>query len=663
MKKILISFLLCGLYMIFNSPATIYADQVSQRIAGNDRYQTAIEIAEKGWPDKSNFVILATGQNFADALCAAPLSQKYDCPILLNGKEHLLPSVKQEIERLGAKHALIIGGNGAISANVENALKAMNIQCTRISGQDRFETSVKIAEELEFKGELCVATGSNFPDAISISAIATQKEMPILLTAANNCPQSVRDYLKNKTVRATYVIGSSDVVNDTVANYFPQVKRLQGKDRYETNLAVIRNFSPDLNFNAVYVATGSNYPDALAASALAARTKSPVFLVSDTVVDQVKEYLLQNELTPDVLAIGQSDVVSDGILRELLQSKGNGNSSLQSVNLGDANFYDSLSGMVGFRPRQGLAANQGCWDYYYFENGARQPGKLYRIKTDGTQSLLLDTDKKENGSDNYTGKANINVLGEWIYYEAASSKLSGEDEVYFTKGIYRLKTDGSQKQQICADYVRDMVVQGNWIYYCNDSDGGRLYRIRTDGSERTKLSDDLKCYALNLQGNSIYYLLDHSEPEAGMLYRINTDGTNKAQVTCPDKICYMVVDEDRIFYLKYAENPIAKNEIDNENIYSMQMDGTERTLLNSVNNLDYGMGFAVTYGQIISKDAFHNLCRISANGKKQNFKVSPSDYWLVDSRIYYTQYNQDTGDMDLYRINIDGRNQVLLNSY
>jgi hypothetical protein len=137
MKNLSLLSILCILALLLCPSAKLYADSPLQRVAGNDRYQTTIQISQKGWPDKSAYVIIATGQNFVDALCAAPLSQKYNCPILLNIKENLLSSTKKEIQRLEAKNAVIIGGTGAISENVENELKAISLSCTRISEQAR----------------------------------------------------------------------------------------------------------------------------------------------------------------------------------------------------------------------------------------------------------------------------------------------------------------------------------------------------------------------------------------------------------------------------------------------------------------------------------------------------------------------------------------------
>lgn len=64
------------------------------------------------------------------------------------------------------------------------------------------------------------------------------------------------------------------------------------------------------------------------------------------------------------MVIGQSDVVADGIVRELLQSTGNSNGSLQSINFGGANFSEALAVKIGFRPLQGFSTNQGGWDIY-----------------------------------------------------------------------------------------------------------------------------------------------------------------------------------------------------------------------------------------------------------------------------------------------------------
>jgi N-acetylmuramoyl-L-alanine amidase len=93
-------------------------------------------------------VILASGENFPDALCAAPLATKYQAPILLTSKNSLPSAVENEINRLKPKNAILVGGTGAISDNIKTTLQNKGINVIRISGASRYETSLEIAKYL-----------------------------------------------------------------------------------------------------------------------------------------------------------------------------------------------------------------------------------------------------------------------------------------------------------------------------------------------------------------------------------------------------------------------------------------------------------------------------------------------------------------------------------
>ncbi|MGV8981582.1 cell wall-binding repeat-containing protein [Clostridium sp.] len=179
LKSLLI--ICCSVFITFTVATDAKASTSKVRLGGKDRYETAIQISKAGWVDKSKSVVLATGQDFPDALCAAPLAKKLGAPILLNIKSKLLPEVEQELKRLNVEEIIIVGGPGVISDDVLNTLNAMNIKCTRIYGANRYETSIKVAQQLDKSTEIAVATGDNFPDAISISSIAAQKGMPFCL--------------------------------------------------------------------------------------------------------------------------------------------------------------------------------------------------------------------------------------------------------------------------------------------------------------------------------------------------------------------------------------------------------------------------------------------------------------------------------------------------
>ncbi|KKI90650.1 hypothetical protein WQ54_21995 [Bacillus sp. SA1-12] len=256
--------------------------QTFERLAGDDRYDTAVKISQDGWFDgEAETAVLATGANFPDALSATPLAYRYNAPLLLTRQASLPSVVKNELIRLGVSQVFIVGGTNAISADVERQVKNMGIKVTRLSGSDRYATSVKIADEIGADaGSVVVATGSNFADALSIAPIAAQLEMPILLSRKDSVPGSVTTFMNNWNVEKSYVIGGVNAISDAAAKKLTGWQRISGADRYATNSKIIDTFIDDIDPFYTYFATGTNYPDALAGSALAAQYFSPVILTN-----------------------------------------------------------------------------------------------------------------------------------------------------------------------------------------------------------------------------------------------------------------------------------------------------------------------------------------------------------------------------------------------
>lgn len=290
-----------------------------KRMQGTDRYSTALEISKAGWQVSEN-VIIATGESFPDALCSAPLAKLLNSPILLTSKDSLDQEVISEIKRLRVKKAYIIGGQGVISSYIESTLKSMNIEVDRTYGSDRYETSAAVA--IKFftqETQAVVVTGENFPDAISIAPVAAAKEIPILLTKGNTLSESIKNYIKSAGITNTYITGGTGVVSRNIENELPSPKRLGGKDRYETNTQILSFFSDILKSNTIYIATGEDYPDALAGSVLAARNLSPVVLVSDKPKQPTLDFMNKRNLTADNMHIlGGNGAVSNSTVKLLL---------------------------------------------------------------------------------------------------------------------------------------------------------------------------------------------------------------------------------------------------------------------------------------------------------------------------------------------------------
>lgn len=263
------------------------------RLAGSDRYLTALQISKTGWSTADN-VVLASGANFPDALSAVPLAKKYNAPILLTDGKSITSEVAAELNRLKTKNVFIIGGTSSISSDIDHALDMMNISNTRLGGSNRYETSLDIANYLGSSTEAFIVSGENFPDALSIASYAAAKGSPILLTPRDELPTEILNYINKNKVVNTYVIGGPGAVSNSILSELPNAQRIYGNNRYETNFQVLSTFKNDFNLTTLYYASGQNFPDALSGSALAATTSSPILLIGNDENTDINAFIIAN---------------------------------------------------------------------------------------------------------------------------------------------------------------------------------------------------------------------------------------------------------------------------------------------------------------------------------------------------------------------------------
>lgn len=293
--------------------STVTASAV-HRFAGLDRYETAAAIAKEGW-SQSDYAIIVCGDNYPDALVAAPAAQMYKAPILLSYKDTLPPVTRQVLINLSVKNVILIGGTGVLSDNLTSEFIAMGITPNRWAGKDRYETSLIVASHISDISQIAVATGEDFADALSIASVAAQKSMPILLAPQTEISDSTRSFLKQHNLMKTYIIGNQEQISDAVVAQFPNAERIIGITKYDRNIAVIQEFNGDFTGNSVYVATGNDYADALAGTALAAQNKAPVVLVSNPLSEATRVYLNQFLGNKSLIILGGTGVISDSLFQ------------------------------------------------------------------------------------------------------------------------------------------------------------------------------------------------------------------------------------------------------------------------------------------------------------------------------------------------------------
>lgn len=283
----------------------------AERLAGQDRYETAVAASQQGYPDGADVVYVASGVNYPDGLSAGPAAAVEGGPLLLTDPAASPDVVLEELERLAPSRIVIVGGESAVSSAVEIELDALADTVDRIAGVDRYDTSRLIAEYAfgEGAGTAFLATGSAFPDALTAGAAGGAIGAPVLLVQGE---QSSLDDATTATLDAlgvtrTLVAGGSAAVSDGIyrdlINDVRNPQRLAGADRFLTGVYINQAiFEPPVE--SMYLASGLNFPDALAASALAGANESPLYVIQTSCVN--------SEIISESLRLGQPDVFMMG---------------------------------------------------------------------------------------------------------------------------------------------------------------------------------------------------------------------------------------------------------------------------------------------------------------------------------------------------------------
>ena len=235
---------------------------------------------------------------------------------------------------------------------VQVNISAANVY--RVYGQTRYETSTEIADafvELNDKkvDSIIIASGKNFADALAGSYLAAKKNAPILMTDGKN-GYTIRSYIK-KNVNANgtvYILGGTAAVSDDVLNGLSgyTVKRLAGKDRYATNLEILKEAG--VTNEEIIVATGSGFADSLSASA----SGKPILLVNKALSNDQKAFLTGVQ-TAQYYVVGGENAVSNQLFKEIetygkVERIGGATRYQTSVMVAEKFFNDATSAVLAY---------------------------------------------------------------------------------------------------------------------------------------------------------------------------------------------------------------------------------------------------------------------------------------------------------------------------
>lgn len=226
------------------------------RVKGKDRYDVNAKSATTSHPvsNKKQNVVIASGENFADSISSTSLAKKKNAPVLLVKKNEVPKSIKEYLNSFRKKGLLgditIVGGENSVSKIVENELSKL-AKVTRIAGDDRYQTSVKVAKHVGVNSErTIVASGEKFVDVLAASPVAQKYNAPIVLVKKMDVPRnedyktneqksnSVESFFKqNKSkIMHTMVFGGKNTIDNFVVNGIKDLlagKSLQAKPKVD----------------------------------------------------------------------------------------------------------------------------------------------------------------------------------------------------------------------------------------------------------------------------------------------------------------------------------------------------------------------------------------------------------------------------------------------
>ncbi|MWV50481.1 hypothetical protein GRS96_14505 [Rathayibacter sp. VKM Ac-2803] len=214
-----------------------------------------------------------------------------------------------------------------------------SVAVSRLAGSDRQGTAVEISKAT-FGANVpvvYVATGGNFPDALSAGPAAAKQGGPLLLVDRDSMTQAVRDELTRLKPAKIVVVGSalsvSDALKNDLAEYTKSIQRIGGVDRYDTSKQIIQYAFPQGSTKA-WLATGEKFPDALSASAAAGSVRAPVVLVNGGLptADATTKSLVSQLGVKTLTIAGSALSVSEGIKNSL---------PVTSTRIGGVNRYDT----------------------------------------------------------------------------------------------------------------------------------------------------------------------------------------------------------------------------------------------------------------------------------------------------------------------------------
>lgn len=353
------SFILsCVLALLLPSMAN--ADMNVTRIAGSDRYKTAMKVQQKYFSKANgNLAVLASGTDFRTALYGSYMANAFKVPFYVIPNTGMSTSMINELKRTNVKNVYIMGDNKVLNNSINNSVLSIGMKYKRFHDQGTTQNgftylSHTLASAVDWtifdtfyhgapRGDISsniVVNDTKFPDLLSsvpfLSTLAKEKAMGLIGYNYNDSKDdwpsdgygfiiggydSVPEYMRTSIASDNEGIGlyyhSGVTLDDEFFDYY--TGRISGQNRYKTAIEIAKAYKPVLkrNIRTVVLVDGTNYPDALASGTVATMNNGAILLTKPNELNEDTKAFIKENNIQNVIIVGGENSVSKNVENEL----------------------------------------------------------------------------------------------------------------------------------------------------------------------------------------------------------------------------------------------------------------------------------------------------------------------------------------------------------
>ncbi len=296
MPRWLIALVLASVGVVSSSRPVVAVN--SERVGGADRYDTAELIADRVLDQSASpaTAVLVAGTNFPDALVAGVWHER---SVVVPTRTDVVPwSSLGVLTDSRVNRVVIVGGTSVVSARVEDFVRALGKTVTRVAGSDRYATSIAVLDHVSSSllADVWLAPGTSFVDQMNAMTLAGRGggAMALVPSSASALASTLQSLSRHLAPGATvHVVDSQQVLPPVSLANTTVVMMIDSP--FEVSAAAV-----DSSTTRVVVASGENWPDALAASRLATPS-TPLVLSRATCVPQPVHAALSSSVPRTVI--------------------------------------------------------------------------------------------------------------------------------------------------------------------------------------------------------------------------------------------------------------------------------------------------------------------------------------------------------------------------